>query len=169
MTLSPIEQAKTGRCSALRWGAPRSTCARRCRRRSRRSRRCSRGAKRTRDRLVDDRHRSAADELLRLHEAEVGLDAGRVAVHEERDRPRRSEHARLGVAHAVDLGELDGASSQDSCAACRAGRRDEFLVDLVDLVAVHRSTLSIARRSRGTGERAHPRAIRAESRRRARS
>jgi len=40
---------------------------------------------RTRDRLVDDEHRAAADELLRLGEREVGLDAGGVAVHHEAD------------------------------------------------------------------------------------
>ena len=60
---------------------------------------------RHRDRAVDDRHLPAADELLELHEREVGLDAGRVAVHEERDRPRRREHGRLGVAVAVALAE----------------------------------------------------------------
>ena len=63
---------------------------------------------RQRDRAVDDRHRAAADELLELDEREVGLDAGRVAVHEERDRPRRREHRRLRVAVAERLAELDG-------------------------------------------------------------
>ena len=63
---------------------------------------------RHRDRAVDDRHLPAADELLELHEREVGLDAGRVAVHEERDRPGRREHRRLRVAVAVHLAELDG-------------------------------------------------------------
>ena len=37
---------------------------------------------------VDDRHLPAADELLELDQREVGLDAGRVAVHQERDRAR---------------------------------------------------------------------------------
>ena len=50
---------------------------------------------------VDDRHLPAADELLELHEREVRLDAGRVAVHEERDRPGRREHGGLRVAVAV--------------------------------------------------------------------
>ena len=80
----------------------RSSCARRCRRRSRRSARVvAELCERPRDRLVDDRHRPATDELLRLHEPEVGLDAGGVAVHEQADGPGRGEHARLGVAHAV--------------------------------------------------------------------
>ena len=61
-----------------------------------------------RDGAVDDRHLPAADELLELDEREVGLDAGRVAVHQERDRPGRREHGGLGVAVAVALAELDG-------------------------------------------------------------
>ncbi len=32
--------------------------------------------------LIDDRHVAAADELLELHETEVGLDARRVTVHQ---------------------------------------------------------------------------------------
>ena len=41
---------------------------------------------------VDDRHLTAADQLLELDQREVRLDAGRVAVHQERDRARRREH-----------------------------------------------------------------------------
>ncbi len=37
---------------------------------------------RERDGAVDDRHLAAADELLELHEREVGLDAGRVTRRE---------------------------------------------------------------------------------------
>ena len=36
-------------------------------------------------RLVDDRHRAAADQLLRLDQPEVGLDPGGVAVHQQAD------------------------------------------------------------------------------------
>ena len=60
-----------------------------------------------RDREVDDLHRAATDELLELHEREVGLDAGGVAVHHEADGPGGGEHRRLGVAVAVLLAELD--------------------------------------------------------------
>jgi hypothetical protein len=56
--------------------------------------------------LVDDAHRPATHELLRLDQAEVGLDTRRVAVHEEADGPGRGEHGRLRVAHTVDLTEL---------------------------------------------------------------
>ena len=64
-------------------------------------------AQRPRDRQVDDLHRAATDELLELHEREVRLDAGRVAVHHEADGAGRGEHRRLGVAVAVLLTELD--------------------------------------------------------------
>ena len=64
-------------------------------------------AQRHRHRAVGDHHRAAADQLLVLDEREVGLDAGRVAVHQERDRPRGREHRRLRVAVAVELAERD--------------------------------------------------------------
>ena len=41
---------------------------------------------RSRHGAVDDRHVSAADQLLELDQREVGLDARGVAVHQERDR-----------------------------------------------------------------------------------
>jgi hypothetical protein len=63
--------------------------------------RVAQGAQRERHGLVDDGHRPAADELLVLHEREVGLHAGRVAIHQERDRPRGGEHGGLRVAVAV--------------------------------------------------------------------
>ena len=77
---------------------------------------------RERDRAVDDRHLPAADELLELHEREVGLDAGRVAVHQERDRARRREHRRLRVAVAVLVAERDRLVPRRA-ARRRAGRR----------------------------------------------
>ena len=40
--------------------------------------------------LVDDRDLAAADELLRLHEREVRLDASGIAIHHERYSPSRS-------------------------------------------------------------------------------
>ena len=57
--------------------------------------------------LVDDRHRSAADQLLGLDQTEVRLDPGGVAVHEQADRAGRCQHRRLRVAHAVLLRQLD--------------------------------------------------------------
>src|SRR6202000_1437750 len=60
---------------------------------------------RLRDRLVDDRHLAAADQLLVLDQREVRLDPGRVAVHQERDRAGRRPHRRLRVAGAVALAD----------------------------------------------------------------
>ena len=57
--------------------------------------------------LVHDRDLAAADELLRLHQGEVRLDARRVAIHHEADRPGRREHRRLRVAVAVHLAEIE--------------------------------------------------------------
>ncbi len=91
---------------------------------------------RHRHRLVDDRHLPAADQLLELDQREVGLDPGRVAVHQEADRPGRGQHRRLRVAVAVLLAELDrlvpGALGGGQQVALDPGR-----VDLVGGVAVH--------------------------------
>ncbi|CAB4947429.1 unannotated protein [freshwater metagenome] len=58
-------------------------------------------AQRTRDGLVDDLHRSAADELLELHEGEVRLDPGGVAIHHEADGAGGRQHGGLCVAPPV--------------------------------------------------------------------
>ena len=91
---------------------------------------------RQRHRAVDDRHRAAADQLLELDQREVRLDPGRVAVHQEADRPGRREHRRLRVAVAVLLAELDrfvpGALRRVEQVALDPGA-----VDLVGGVAVH--------------------------------
>ena len=54
--------------------------------------RVAEGLERLRHRAGHDRHLSAAHQLLELDEPEIGLDAGRVAVHQERDRAGGSEH-----------------------------------------------------------------------------
>jgi len=93
-------------------------------------------AQRTRDRLVDDRHRSAADELLHLHQPEVGLDAGGVAVHEEPDGARGGQHARLRVPHAERGTEIARAVPR-----LLRGRQHrcghELFVDVRGLLAMH--------------------------------
>ena len=38
-----------------------------------------------RDGIVDDLDRAAADQLLVLHQSQIGLDAGRIAIHHEAD------------------------------------------------------------------------------------
>ena len=58
-------------------------------------------AERERHGLVDDLEHAAAGELLVLHEGDVRLDAGGVAIHHEADRAGRGEHRGLRVAEAV--------------------------------------------------------------------
>ena len=55
---------------------------------------------------VDDLEVAAAGELLELHEREVGLDAGGVAIHHEADRAGGRDDGGLRVAVAVRLAEL---------------------------------------------------------------
>src|SRR3546814_17486401 len=64
------------------------------------------GAQRLRHRAVDDLEVAAAGELLELHDGEVGLDAGGVAVHHQADGAGRRDHRGLGIAEAVLLAEL---------------------------------------------------------------
>ena len=54
---------------------------------------------------VDDLEIAAAGELLELDQGEVGLDAGRVAIHDEADRAGRGDDRDLRVAIAVLLAE----------------------------------------------------------------
>ena len=54
---------------------------------------------------VDDRHGAAADQALVLDQAEVWLDAGRVAVHKQADGAGGRQHGGLAVPHAHPLGQ----------------------------------------------------------------
>ena len=79
--------------------------------RSRRSRsRGSRARAGFRHRAVDDLEVAAAGELLELHQREVGLDAGGVAIHHQADGAGRRDHGRLRIAIAVLLAERERAS-----------------------------------------------------------
>ena len=71
------------------------------------ARRVAEVGERPRDRLVDDLEVAAAGELLELHQREVGLDAGGVAVHDQADGAGRRDDRDLGVAEAVLLAELE--------------------------------------------------------------
>ena len=62
-------------------------------------------AQRLGHRAVDDLEVAAAGELLELHQREVGLDAGGVAIHDEADGAGRRDHGRLRIAVAVLLAE----------------------------------------------------------------
>jgi hypothetical protein len=85
---------------------------------------------------VHDRHLPAADELLELDQREVGLDARRVAVHQERDRAGGCEHRGLRVAVAVRLAELDRVVPGAVGGTQQLAVRDQLLVDLVRRVPV---------------------------------
>src|SRR6185437_9336963 len=56
---------------------------------------------------VDDLEIAPARELLELDQSEVGLDAGRVAIHDEADRASRRDHRNLRVAIAMSLAESE--------------------------------------------------------------
>ncbi len=62
---------------------------------------------RLRHHAVDDLEVAAARQLLELDQREVGLDAGRVAVHDQADRAGRRDHRGLGVAVAVGKARLE--------------------------------------------------------------
>ena len=53
------------------------------------------------DGVVDDLDHAAADQLLVLHQRQIGLDAGGVAIHHEADGAGGGQDCYLGVAVAV--------------------------------------------------------------------
>ena len=63
-------------------------------------------AQRFRNGAVDDLEVAAAGKLLELHQGEIRLDAGRVAIHDEADRAGRRDDGCLGVAVAMSFAEL---------------------------------------------------------------
>ena len=65
--------------------------------------------KASRHRLVDDLEVAAAGELLEFDQCEVGLDARRVAIHDQTDRAGRRDDGRLRIAITVFLAEFEGA------------------------------------------------------------
>ncbi len=71
--------------------------------------------------VVHDLDHAAADQLLVLHQRQVGLDAGGVAVHHEADGAGGRQHGDLRVAVAVLLAVLQGFVP-DSLLASRAQR-----------------------------------------------
>jgi hypothetical protein len=66
-------------------------------------------AQRFRHRAVDDLEVAAAGKLLELHQREVGLDAGGVAIHHQADGAGRRHHARLRIAIAMRFAERQRA------------------------------------------------------------
>ena len=66
-------------------------------------------AQRLRHGAVDDLEVAAAGELLELHQREIGLDAGGVAIHHQADGAGRRHHGRLRIAIAVRFAERERA------------------------------------------------------------
>ncbi len=58
--------------------------------------------------VVDDLDDAAADQLLVLHQRQVGLDAGGIAIHHEADGAGGGDHGHLCVAIAVTAAEFEG-------------------------------------------------------------
>ena len=88
------------------------------------------------DGVVHDLDHAAADQLLVLHQREVGLDAGGVAVHHEADGAGGGEHGDLGVAVAVFLAVGESFVPALLCWLRRV-RWGRFFVDVVHRRAVH--------------------------------
>ena len=65
------------------------------------------GSKGGRDALIDDLEIASARQLLELYQREVRLDAGRVAIHHESDRPGRGDHRDLRIAIAVGRAQFE--------------------------------------------------------------
>ena len=88
-----------------------------------------------RHRLIHDLQHATAGELLVLHQRDVGLDARRVAVHEEADGACRCEDRGLGVAIAVlaATGEHVVPDPPGGVVEIARARR----IDLLDGAAVH--------------------------------
>ena len=116
-------QSKIERCSSFNPGAPSIvSCSSMYATIASISAGCSRACRAPRHRAVHDLQHSAADELLVLHQRDVRLDAGRVAVHHERDRAGRREHRDLRVLVACAAAER-AAPRASSRARPRADRR----------------------------------------------
>ena len=63
---------------------------------------------RLRNRVIHDADHAAAHQLLELHQCEIGLDAGGVAIHHEADGAGRSDHRGLRVAETGLFAERVG-------------------------------------------------------------
>ncbi len=61
---------------------------------------------RRRQALVDDLEIAATRQLFELHQGEVRLDAGRVAVHDQADRAGRRDAGRLRIAEPIGRAQL---------------------------------------------------------------
>ena len=69
---------------------------------------------------------TAADQLLVLHESEVGFDSGGIAIHHEADGAGWREHADLGVTEAGDGATLCASAQQASAASNMGAERGGY-------------------------------------------
>ena len=83
------------------------------------------------DGVVDDLDHAAADQLLVLHQRQVGLDAGGVAVHHEADGAGGRQHCDLARCGSRAFRRGRGLRPSIACWLRRAVR-DVGLVDVVD-------------------------------------
>ena len=81
------------------------------------------------DRAVDDLEIAAARQLLELHQREIGLDAGGVAIHHQADRAGRSDHRHLRVAIAMPLAAIERLAPQPARRRRQAGPGGARLVE----------------------------------------
>ena len=91
---------------------------------------------RLRHRVVDDLDHAAAHQPLLLHEREIRLDAGGVAIHHEADRARGSEDGNLRILVAVFFAEIERRVPR-FLGGAEQRRLHVFLLDRAEGIAVH--------------------------------
>ena len=94
------------------------------------------------DALIDDLEVPSPGQLLELHQSIVRFDAGRVAVHDQPDGPRRRDHRRLRIAVSIGRAELQRAIPGPSGGHEKIGRA----LDGLDSIRHDRQTLIHFRR-----------------------
>jgi hypothetical protein len=83
--------------------------------------------------VVDDLDHAAADQLLVLHQRQIGLDAGGVAIHHEADGAGGRDHGHLAVAIAGALARVRRLLPSTS------SRREHVARNVAVVDAVHES------------------------------
>ena len=86
--------------------------------------------------VVDDLDHAAAHQPLLLHEREVGLDAGGIAIHHEADRARGSEHGDLRILVAELFAQFERRIPRFLRGA-QQRRLHVFLLDRPQRIAMH--------------------------------
>src|SRR3984893_9086257 len=92
---------------------------------------------RARDRLVDDFQHPAADQLFVFHQRDVGLDAGGIAIHHERDGAGRGDDGCLRIAISRGLAKTQRLVPR----LARRAQQIERHIRRVELVSMTAMTL----------------------------